>query len=417
MPQEQVALPSGPAVFVARQPVLDKSGRLRGYELLYRQSGSAETRAGASDDVATASVIESMFGMGFDTLTGGKRAFINVSRSLLVEGVPAILPKERVVLEIGEDVTAEDPAVVEACRDLKKHGYAIALDHFSLSERTEGLLPFADFIKIDFQEASRSSVRLPAFGAGEGPALIANRVETAERFQEAVVGGYDLFQGFFLGRPMLKETRTVPAQHMAGVRLMHALHDPNLSILALEELVRHDPALCYLVLRTVNSAAYALRSTVTSIHDALVLLGRDTIRRWASLWALSGLSQHAHAELVTMATIRARCCELLGASTRNDEAAAEGFLVGMCSLLDAILEQPMPALLESLPVSANVREALLGGDNPPRRMLDCAVAYEEGNWDQCFSLARNAGLNPAVLPAAYSEALRWAAELKTSAKA
>jgi EAL and modified HD-GYP domain-containing signal transduction protein len=245
---------------------------------------------------------------------------------------------------------------------------------------------------------------------------VANKVETAERFQEAVVGGYDLFQGFFLGRPTLKETRTEPAQHLAGVRLLHALNDPNLSVMALEELVRHDPALCFLILRTVNSAAYALRTTIHSIHDALVLLGRDTIRRWASLWALSGLSQHAHAELITMATIRARCCELLGASTRNEEAASEGFLVGMCSLLDAILEQPMPALLESMPVSGPVRAALLGSDNAHRRMLDCAVAYEEGNWDECFALAKNAGVNPAVLPAAYSEALRWAAELKSAPK-
>jgi c-di-GMP-related signal transduction protein len=402
---------AGPAVFVARQPILDKSGRVRGYELLYRQTGAAETRAGASDDIATANVIEAMFGLGFEALTGGKRAFINISRGLLVEGVPGILPKDRVVVELGQDIAA-DHDVVAACTELKKKGYTIALDHFTLNERTEGLLPFADFIKVDFQEANRTSVRLPAFGAGEGPALVANRVENAERFQEAVVGGYDLFQGFFLGKPTLKETRTVPAQHMAGVRLLHALNDPNLSVMALEELVRHDPALCFLILRTVNSAAYALRSTVSSIHDALVLLGRDTIRRWASLWALSGLSQHAHAELVSMATIRARCCELLGASTPHESAASEGFLVGMCSLLDAILEQPMPALLESMPVSPRVRDALLGSDNPPRRMLDCAVAYEEGNWEECFSLAKNAGVNPAVLPAAYSEALRWSAELR-----
>jgi EAL and modified HD-GYP domain-containing signal transduction protein len=415
MSQQKSSTLNGPAVFVARQPILDKSGRLRGYELLYRQSSVAENRAGASDDVATASVIEAMFGMGFDTLTGGKRAFVNVSRALLVEGVPEVLPKDRVVIELGPDVAADDQ-VLAACRELKKIGYALALDHFTLSDRTEGLLPFADFIKVDFQEATRTSVRLPAFGAGEGPALVANRVETAERFQEAVVGGYDLFQGFFLGKPTLKETRTVPAQHMAGVRLLHALNDPDITIRALEELVRHDPALCFLILRTVNSAAYALRTTVHSIHDALVLLGRDTIRRWASLWALSGLSQHAHAELVTMATIRARCCELLGASTPSETAASEGFLVGMCSLLDAILEQPMPALLASLPVSPTVRDALLGGDNGPRRMLDCAVAYEEGNWDECFTIAKSAGVNPAVLPAAYSEALRWADQLKTDGK-
>ena len=401
----------GSQVFVARQPSLDKTGRLYGYELLYRHSAGAETWAGASTDLATAGVIDGLFAVGFETLTGGKRAFINVSRRLLLDGIPSVLPKGRVVLELGTDVEA-DSDVITACRDLKKAGYMLAIDDFVLNAWTAELVPFADFIKVDFLQAQESSVRLPPIASGEGPTLVAKRIETAERFTEAIKGGYDLFQGFFLGRPIVKEARAVPAQHIASLRLLHALHDPNLSIQKLEDLVKHDPALCFLILRTVNSAAFALRTTVQSIREALILLGRDTIRRWASLWALAGLSQHAHAELLTMATVRARCCELLGQSTGNDDSAAEGFLVGMCSLLDAILEQPMPALLESLPLPTDVRDALMGTENTNRRLLDCAVAYEEGAWDQCFALARKAGVNPTVLPAAYAEALRWSNDLK-----
>jgi EAL and modified HD-GYP domain-containing signal transduction protein len=155
----------------------------------------------------------------------------------------------------------------------------------------------------------------------------------------------------------------VPAQHVAGLRLLHALHNPELTILELEDLVKHDPALCFLILRTINSAAYALRTSVQSIHDALVLLGRDTVRRWAALWSLAGLSKDAHAELLTMATVRARCCELLGASTDKAGAAADGFLVGMCSLLDAILEQPMPKLVEA---SSRVRRGASLVERSPR---------------------------------------------------
>jgi EAL and modified HD-GYP domain-containing signal transduction protein len=407
--------PPGPPAFVARQPILDKSGRVYGYELLYRHTEAAEDRAGASNDIATASVIDAMFTMGLATLTGGKPAFINITRPLLVEGIPAILPKERVVLEIGAEIAA-DAEIIAACRELRNAGYSIALDDFALGAPHEALLPFAHFLKIDFHEAARASVRLPVLAPGEGPSLVAKRVETAQRFQEAVVGGYDLFQGFFLGRPVLKETHQVPAQHVAGLRLLHALHNPELTILELEDLVKHDPALCFLILRTINSAAYALRTSVQSIHDALVLLGRDTVRRWAALWSLAGLSKDAHAELLTMATVRARCCELLGASTDKAGAAADGFLVGMCSLLDAILEQPMPKLVESIPVSPGVRAALLGADNLERRLLDCAVAYEEGEWDQCFQIAKSAGVNPAVLPAAYAEALRWSSDLHAQPK-
>lgn len=403
-------------IFVARQPILDKSGRIFGYELLYRNAANAEDRMGVHEDYATAKVIDGLYAIGFDVLTANRKAFINVSRRLLLEGIPAVLPRDKVVLELGADIEA-DSEVIDVCKQLRKDGYTLAIDDFTMNAWTAELVPLVHYLKIDFLRAGEATARLPNLAPGEGPTLIAKKIETAEKFKEAVVGGYDLFQGFFLGRPVIKESRPVPAQHVASLRLMHALHDPDLSVHQLENLVKHDPALCFLILRTVNSAAYALRTTVQSIREALVLLGRDTVRRWASLWALAGLSQHAHAELLTMATIRARCCELLGASTGDDDAASEGFLVGMCSLMDAILEQPMPVLLETLPLPVRVRDALLGQDNSRRRILDCTVAYEQGSWDQCFELSRGAGVNPAVLPAAYAEALRWSNDLRQGSTA
>jgi c-di-GMP-related signal transduction protein len=398
-------------VFVARQPILDKSGRIFGYELLYRQAGDSQTRGAANNDLATAGVIDGLFAMGFDVLTNGRKAFINVSRRLLLDGVPAVLPRDRVVLELGHDIEA-DADVLEACRKLRKDGYALAIDDFVMTAWTAEFVPLAHYLKVDFLRAGEPSRRLPHLAPGEGPTLVAKRIETAENFNEAVVGGYDLFQGFFLGRPSIKASRAVPSQHLASFRLLHALNNPNLSVHQLEDLVKHDPTLCFLILRTVNSAAFALRTHVQSIREALVLLGRDTVRRWASLWALAGLSQNAHGELLTMATIRARCCELLGASTGDDEAASEGFLIGMCSLLDAILEQPMDWLLESMPLPNGVRGALLGEENPRRRLLDCAVAYEQGSWDRCLELSKHAGVNPTILPTAYAEALRWSNDLR-----
>jgi len=414
MPSPSSILTAGPGLFTARQPILDKAGRVRGYELLYRRTAGSTTSSGASPDVATASVIESLFGIGFDTLTSGNRAFLNISRELLLEGIPAVLPKERVVLELGTDIQA-DADVLRACRELTHDGYSLAIDDFTPNDRTAELVPFVEFLKVDFEEAAESSIQLAANLSSDGPLLVAKHVETARGFQAAVGGGYDLFQGFFLGKPVLKAGRAVPEQHVAGVRLLHALQDPELTIQQLENLVKHDATLCFLILRTVNSAAYALRATVETIREAVVLLGRDTIRRWAAIWALAGLGRHTHTELLTMAIVRARCCELLAGSASEDHDAAEGFMVGLCSLLDAILEQPMEALLKSTPVSSNVKTALLGGDNIARRTLDCVIAYEHGEWDRCVALGTAASVNPAVLPAAYTEALRWASDLNHTA--
>ncbi|MEO8481471.1 MAG: HDOD domain-containing protein [Acidobacteriota bacterium] len=411
MPAPSSLFTAGPGLFVARQPILDKSLRIRGYELLYRHSAGATTSVGASTDVATASVIEALFSLGFDTLTGGHKAFLNISRPLLLEGVPAVLPVDRVVLELGTEIEADDD-VIRACRELRQAGYSLAIDDFTDNPRRAGLVPFASFLKVNFPDALRTPVALPPGEFTGGPAIVAKHVETASTFQIAVDVGYDLFQGFFLGKPVLKATRVITQQHLAGVKLLHALHDPELTIHQLENLVKHDAALCFLILRTVNSAAYALRTTVETIREALVLLGRDTIRRWASLWALAGLGRHTHSELLTMATVRARCCELLAASASEDHDPAEGFMVGLCSLLDAILEQPMPAVLQATPISGNVRAALLGADNIARRTLDCVIAYEQGEWERCVELGTAASLNTAVLPAAYAEALRWSSELK-----
>jgi EAL and modified HD-GYP domain-containing signal transduction protein len=210
------------------------------------------------------------------------------------------------------------------------------------------------------------------------------------------------------------EGRELPTSKLTNLRLLQALNKPDLSVHHIEEIIKPDAALCYRILRTVNSAAYALQRTVQSIREALVLLGRDPIRRWASVWALAGLNEQAHSELVVMSTVRARCCELLAASRGDEDAAAEGFLVGMCSMLDAILSRPMATILEDLPLAPASRAALLGEDNPMRRILDCAIAYERGEWDRCTGLAKQAGIKLTVLPGAYAEALRWSKELQTS---
>jgi EAL and modified HD-GYP domain-containing signal transduction protein len=408
---------SVPQVFVARQPILDRTRRVIGYELLYRHSGNAEDAGDArtnqtTADHATAHLIcDGLLAIGLDTLTDGRRAFINVSRRLLLDGIPAVLPPARVVFELGADVEA-DSEVIEACQALRAAGYSLAIDDFAMTDWIADLIPMASYLKVDFlAQASGERARVTAADLPGGPALIGKRIETLAQFDEALNDGYSYFQGFFFGRPVVREGRGVPAQPLAQMRLMRALHDPNLSVHQLENLVKHDPSLCYRILRTVNSAGFALQTTVSSIREALVLLGRDAIRRWASLWMLAGLSEHAHSELLAMAAIRARCCESLGASLNDDEAAADGFLVGMCSLLDAILERPMEALLEELPLPPLVRAALVGEDNSRRRILECTTAYASGQFALAMQHAQRAGIDPVVLPKAYADALRWAREL------
>ena len=412
-PESSSAGPASPAlghVFVARQPILDRERRVHGYELLFHPTSTAEPD-GSLDGRASARVIaDAALAFGLHTLTNGRRAFVNVPHRLLLEGIPAALPPKQVVLELQDDVEADDE-VVKACRELRRAGYAIALDNFTLGEKTAPLVGVANFLKmnIDVRPDLMAINRLvTAPGAsGARPAFIAQNLDHAEQFVEAQRGAFGFFQGAFIGRPVTQGARNVPGHRLGHLKLLGALYEPDLSIYQLENLIKQDATLCYRVLRAVNSAGYGLQSTVTSIRDALVLLGRDSVRRWTSLWVMASLSTGAPPELVSMSSVRARFCELIGGSALGDERVDDGFLLGMCSMLDAILEVPMPVVISQLPLNEDTRAALRGDDTPGRRLLDCAMAYERGAWDRCVPLAKRAGVDEAKLPAAYLDALRW----------
>ena len=396
-------------VFVARQGVFDKTRRLVGYELLLQAP-----EAGGSLDRSGARVIsDAIVSVGLDALAGESRAFVTVSRRLLVDALPDVLPADRVILQLASDVEA-DAEVVDACRALRAEGYALAIDDFTLTPWTEDLLPFATFVKVSVGSLDADTrKRLIESEAAGGPALILKDVDSIAVFDAMVgAGAGRYFQGNFFGEPVIKRGRTANGHQLTYFRLLQALNNPNRSLDDLEDLVKADAALCFRLLRTVNSAGFGLRTTVTSIREALLMLGRDTIRRWASLWGLAGLNEQAHEELVTMATVRARSCETLAGSMPNgDDLTSPAFLVGLCSVLDAILERPLAEILEGLPVVPDVRAALLGTDNTLRRLLDCAVAYERGQWQQAVDLATTIRLDPARLPVAYQDALRWSRDL------
>jgi EAL and modified HD-GYP domain-containing signal transduction protein len=317
------------------------------------------------------------------------------------------------VLEVTEDIDPDDE-VVEACGRLRKAGYAIALDDFVLSDRTARFIPLASYIKVDFLTSSEEARReIRARSSGPAVRLLAEKIETVEAFEQARREGFTYFQGYFFGRPTIKTGGEIPGQHLQSMRMLAALQNPDLSAAQLEAVIKSDVRLCYLILRSANSAASAVQSKVRSIRDATVLVGRDAIRRWASLWLLAGLGATGHPELIAMAMTRAHCCEQLAAS--DDVGGGDGFLVGLCSLLEAMLGRPIEELLEHLPLDDQARAALLGEDNALRRMLDSVIAYERGDWPACLEHSARAGLASQQLAAAYNSALRSAQQFRSTA--
>ncbi len=398
--------------YIARQPILDASGRIFGYELLYRASGVAAHCEELHERAAARVLNDAIITIGLETLTSNSRAFINFTEEMLVTDLATLLPPSQVVLEVleGEDIGRD---AVAACKQLRERGYVLALDDFTVGTSAEALLPYVSFVKVDVLSTSpeeREEIRkiLPAKAT-----LLAEKVESAQVFEDMRTRGYQLFQGYYFCRPVTMSGEALSTRHLAYARLLATLNSPHVSVGSVEDLIKHDAALSYRVLRCVNSAGFAVRREISSIRQALVMMGLDRIRKWASVWAMAGLSQGSNPELVTTAVLRARSCEMLGSDVSGGGDASEFFLLGLCSLIDAMLGRPMEQVIAELPLSDAVRTALTGGQNLERSVLDAVVAYERGDWDEASRLGSRAGLAADRLPAAYSDALQWAREIST----
>jgi c-di-GMP-related signal transduction protein len=394
-------------VHVARQPILEASGQVFGYELLYRATHT-DTACTADGDLASARVLtDAVLEVGLDNLTGGRPAFLNLTKPLITSQVATLLPHAAAVYELREDVEVDDE-VVEACRALHARGYRLALDDFVVGSAAERLMKYVSFVKIDVQLTDMNSVlELPRRYKPYNVKMVAEKVETRAVFDATRKAGYTLFQGYYFCRPIIRTGTTMPARHATYMQLLSRINDPDLTVLKLEELVKQDASLSLKVLRCVNSAALPLRREVRSLHDAVVLLGIGPIRQWTSVWCLAGLNTGGSPELATLALLRARSCELVGDHLPKVDNA-ELFLVGLCSVLDSMTGRPMAEALEHIPLSPDAKRTLLGEPSPMRAILDGVLAQEMGAWEQAAVCASNAGITHETLSNAYVGALKWA---------
>jgi len=398
-------------VFLAREPIVNRHNRILGYQIRVGDtlSPGGPVSAGATDLARSDSglKVEDVALLG-----RGRSTFFRVTRQSLLAGLNAGLHPRHAVIELPSSIDA-DKDVKGACADLRDRGFRVSIDDFSINAPAAPLAEFANYLKINCAAPDHADARArtAACFRSQGTAIVGTGVHTNEDRDVAAGYGLEYFQGFMLGCVDPTAGRGFSPNQVVLLRVLRALADSRLSIGQLEELIKHDPALCYRILRTVNSAAFALRQTVTSMGQAILLLGRDTIRRWASLWTMAGIGADAHDELIAMAAVRARLCETLITTSRGPEAGSEAFLVGMCSMFDAILNQPMASVVEELPLEDASKAILCGESGLMRTVLDCVIAHERGRWAESGRLAVEAKVNPLILPGAFMEALRWVREL------
>jgi c-di-GMP-related signal transduction protein len=401
-------------VFVARQAIFDRRQRVYGYELLFRPRPDS-TAAGAVDSSASLQVINNSFlSIGVDRLLAGKRAFINFTQDLLTDERTFSLPPSMTVIEILESVKPE-PAVIAACRALREKGYVLALDDFTLREGWDELAELAGVIKVDFRATTVAEQQsLVKRYSPAGVCMLAEKIETQEEFRRACQMGYHYFQGYFFARPVLVSHREIPGSKVAYLQILREIHRPELEFRALEALIQRDVSLAYKLLRYINSAVFGWVSPVQSILQALALLGEQEIRNWVSLAALPTLAVDKPDELVRTALVRARFSELLAPWAGLANRKSDLFLIGLFSLLEAMLDRPLKETLAEMGLRGDIADVLLGAA-PPQQPLAGVYAlvreYEATDWEALTATAGRLRVPTDLIPEIYVSAVTWADQI------
>ncbi len=372
-------------LFIARQPIFDRKLTVYGYEILFRGADGRNFYAGPDDDDASRNVICNTFlKMGLHRLTGGKRAFINFTRNLFLEEVGLSLPRETTVIEILEHIDPE-PEIVEVCRKLRDEGYTLALDDFAVRRRhLRPLIELAHIIKVDFVHNTdeQKSAFARAMG-GRGPLLLAEKVETRRDFEFALDAGYTYFQGFFFSKPEMISGKDIPGYKLNHLKILEQVSRRDLDYKELSRTIQQDLSLSYKLLTYINSAYFGLRKTVASVAQAILLLGEDEVRKWASLVILTGLGQDRPQELMVVSLVRAQFCEAMAAAAGLKGKESELYMTGLLSTLDALVGRPLMDVVAEMPVSSDIKEALGGSKHSRyRKVLDLVLYYEKARWSE-----------------------------------
>jgi EAL and modified HD-GYP domain-containing signal transduction protein len=354
-----------------------------------------------SEGATAAVVLNSFTEIGLERIVGSKPAWVNVSREFVLSGLAATMPPSVVGLEILE-AELLDERFVHALIDLKRQGYRLALDDFQYSVSAERVLALVDVVKLDVLELGREGLarevtRLKPYGM----ILLAEKVESHEDHAYCAELGLDLFQGFFFCRPELVHNRGIFANRTSLLQVLAALQDPTVQLGQLEHMIGRDVGLSYRLLRYINSAFFGLRFEISSIRQALALLGVQNLRRWATLTVLASVDGKPP-ELTVTALTRARFCERAGEQLPGPRPG-ELFTLGLFSVIDALMDAPIEDVIALIPFPTDMRDALTQRKGDKGALLECVTALEAGDFDRAQKLVRRAG-------ELYVDALMWADE-------
>ncbi len=387
--------------YFAKQPILNSNGDTYGYALLYRNTSTAKCYEGADDDVSTADVINSVFfGVANGGFLEGKRAFLKFTENLILEKTAYLLPKDQIVIEISGSIDATDQ-LINCCRELNEKGYLIAVSDFSNIGNLQMLIDCCHIVKINFQKDRKYIESTVQRCKALKKIMLAEKIESNDEAEYAKKLGCTLMQGFFFAQPHIVVGDTYNPMANTFCRLMNCLWEIKVDIDDLSEIVSEDPFMTDKLLRLVNSIRSDMSEQISSIKQAVLLLGVNKLKDWIYLVGLQSLYQDGPDERIKVALFRAIFCKGIAFLISKDEVFGEEmYLMGLMSVVVASNDRKT---MEAMGLSVNIVDGLMGKGGIYGDTFILVEAYEHGIWSKVDEYANKNNISGRDIMRIYSE--------------
>ena len=396
-------------VFMARQPIFTAQKKVFGYELLFRD-GIDNFFPGIDGDLATSNLLSNIFfPFDFNAILGGKPGLINFTKKLILQKIPLLLPKEHFIVEVLENIEPDND-VIAALAQFKEQGLTIALDDFVYHKKFHPMMELSTIIKFDIKETPLNTLVdiVQKIQSDYDITILAEKIETHGEFELAQEMDFTLFQGYFFSKPEMLSTKGIGSSQLTKLELINEMGRQELNVEKIGELIKNDAAISFKLLRFINSAYFARLNPIDTIKDAIAYIGTDELRKFINIVVMSDLNTGKPNELIRNCVIRAKMCERFGGIFNTDLTQDELFMLGLFSLMDAMLDCEMEDILKHINFSDKMQNALLGNNKEFNKILNIVISIDQGNWDNNFFEYISGKAIESKLPDLYLDSVKMA---------
>ena len=378
---------------MARQPIFDDDNKVYAYELLYRSNGKQNSYNGVNGDESTADVVtNAFFGLDVRDVIGSAKAFINFTGNLLKHGVPKMISSDILVVEVLENQMMDEDTLA-ACQDLKERGYTLALDDFEYENAYSELFQLGDIVKIDFRTSQKAIEETAYVCRYCNKILLAEKIETREELEYAKRLGCTFTQGYYFAKPTLMSKNSIQPLPVNFMQIMQLVSSEEPEISDIVEVISRDTAMCQRLLRLINSVYFGVRNRVSSISQALVILGLDYLREWVYLMGMQRITHNDNVEIMRMSVLVAKFCRGIALLIPDAARSCEAFyLMGLLSMVTYSGERALAIALEEFPITDDIKNGLMRRGGLYSDVFEMVLGYDKGDWAVVDSFSEKYGI-------------------------